>query len=113
MNQKGTRLLLIFQTYFLQISMSVALKSILVLNKRPVSIAKENLSVFALKDMSEMEKTIALQLVSAKFVLESKLLHDLFYTQVLSLLNRCKHILGFLMTSRQQCCERGPCRFFR
>ena len=88
MDQKGTRFLLIFQTYFLQISMSVAPKSILVLNKRPVSITKENLSVFALEDMSEMEKTIALQLVSAKFVLESKLLHDLFYTQVLSLLNR-------------------------
>ena len=87
MDQKGTRLLLIFQTYFLQISMSVVPKSILVLNKRPVSITKENLSVFALKDMSEMEKTIAL--VSAKFVLESKLLHDLFYTQVLSPLNRC------------------------
>ena len=47
--------------------MSVAMKSILVLNRLPVSITKENLSVFALKDMSEMEKTTA-QLVSAKFV---------------------------------------------
>ena len=40
--------------------MNVAMKSILVLNKRPVSITKENLSAFALKDMSEMEKTTAL-----------------------------------------------------
>ena len=47
--------------------MSVAMKSILVLNRLPVSITKENLSVFALKDMSEMEKITA-QLVSAKFV---------------------------------------------
>ena len=58
--------------------MNVAMKSILVLNKRPVSITKENLSAFALKDMSEMEKTTAL--VSAKFVFKSKLFHYLFYT---------------------------------
>ena len=47
--------------------MNVAMKSILVMNMLPVSITKENLSVFALKDISEMEKTTA-QLVSAKFV---------------------------------------------
>ena len=46
--------------------MNVAMKSILVLNMPSVSITKENLSVFALKDMSEMEKITA-QLVSAKF----------------------------------------------
>ena len=67
MNQKGIGLLLILQTYFLQTSMNVAMKSILVMNMLPVSITKENLSVFALKDISEMEKTTA-QLVSAKFV---------------------------------------------
>ena len=67
MDQNGIGLLLILQTYFLQTSMNVAMKSILVMNMLPVSITKENLSVFALKDMSEMEKTTA-QLVSAKFV---------------------------------------------
>ena len=67
MDQKGIGLLLILQTYFLQTSMNVAMKSILVMNMLPVSITKENLSVFALKDISEMEKTTA-QLVSAKFV---------------------------------------------
>ena len=82
MDQKGIGLLLILQTYFLQTSMNVAMKSILVMNMLPVSITKENLSVFALKDISEMEKTTA-QLVSAKFVFYSKLFHDLFYTQVL------------------------------
>ena len=67
MDQKGIGLLLILQTYFLQTSMNVAMKSILVMNMLPVSITKENLSVFALKDISEMEKTTA-QVVSAKFV---------------------------------------------
>ena len=67
MDQNGIGLLLILQTYFLQTSMNVAMKSILVMNMLPVSITKENLSVFALKDMSEMQKTTA-QLVSAKFV---------------------------------------------
>ena len=66
MDQKGIGSLLILQTYFLQTSMNVAMKSILVLNMPSVSITKENLSVFALKDMSEMEKITA-QLVSAKF----------------------------------------------
>ena len=59
-DQKSIRLLLIFQAYFLQTSMNAAMRSILVLNKRPVSITKEDLSAFALKDMSEMEKTTAL-----------------------------------------------------
>lgn len=45
--------------------MNVAMQSILVLKKRPVSIRKENSSVCALKDMSEMENTTAL--VSDKF----------------------------------------------
>ena len=67
MDQKGIGLLLILQTYFLQTSMNVAMRSILVTNRLPVSITKENLSAFALKDISEMEKTTA-QLVSAKFV---------------------------------------------
>ena len=87
-DQKSIRLLLIFQAYFLQTSMNVAMTSILVLNKRPVSITKENLSAFALKDMSEMEKTTAL--VSAKFVFKLKLFHDLFYTyKCFRLLNSC------------------------
>ena len=47
--------------------MNVAMRSILVMNRLRVSITKENLSAFALKDISEMEKTTA-QLVSAKFV---------------------------------------------
>ena len=67
MDQKGIGLLLILQTYFLQTSMNVAMKTILVMNMLPVSITKENLSAFALKDISEMEKITA-QLVSAKFV---------------------------------------------
>ena len=67
MDQKGIGLLLILQTYFLQTSMNVAMKTILVMNRLPVSITKENLSAFALKDISEMEKITA-QLVSAKFV---------------------------------------------
>ena len=66
MDQKRLGFLLILQTYFLQTSMNVAM-ILVVLNILPVSIMKENLSVFALKDMSEMEKTTA-QLVSAKFV---------------------------------------------
>ena len=87
-DQQSIRLLLIFKAYFLQTSMNVAMTSILVLDKRPVSITKENLSAFALKDMSEMERTTAL--VSAKFFLKLKLFHDLFYTyKCFRLFNSC------------------------
>ena len=43
----------------LQISMNASLKVLPVLTKRTALITKETLSVSALKDMKEMEKTIA------------------------------------------------------